>query len=216
MVWIRKRYAIALRRAAASAARDRKRAEAGAGDHRIGGRIHPSPARAVSRPRRALSGALEGSLKLKEISYIHAEAYPAGELKHGPLALVDEDMPVVAVAPNGPLLDKLKSNLQEVRARGGRIDRLRRHRRRHGRWQRHGGSMLRVDPAAASSRRPSSPCRCSCWPITSPCCVARTSISRAISLNQSRWNVEGSQTAEVDDPAQQFSVRWPSRAFICS
>jgi len=65
--------------------------------------------------------ALEGSLKLKEISYIHAEAYPAGELKHGPLALVDEAMPVVAVAPNGPLLDKLKSNLQEVRARGGRL-----------------------------------------------------------------------------------------------
>ncbi len=65
--------------------------------------------------------ALEGALKLKEISYIHAEAYPAGELKHGPLALVDENMPVVAVAPNGPLLDKLKSNLQEVRARGGRL-----------------------------------------------------------------------------------------------
>lgn len=65
--------------------------------------------------------ALEGSLKLKEISYIHAEAYPAGELKHGPLALVDEDMPVIAVAPNGPLLDKLKSNLQEVRARGGEL-----------------------------------------------------------------------------------------------
>ena len=65
--------------------------------------------------------ALEGALKLKEISYIHAEAYPAGELKHGPLALVDENMPVVAVAPNGWLLDKLKSNLQEVRARGGRL-----------------------------------------------------------------------------------------------
>ncbi|WP_130619638.1 glutamine--fructose-6-phosphate transaminase (isomerizing) [Dyella amyloliquefaciens] len=65
--------------------------------------------------------ALEGSLKLKEISYIHAEAYPAGELKHGPLALVDETMPVIAVAPNGPLLDKLKSNLQEVRARGGEL-----------------------------------------------------------------------------------------------
>src|SRR5690349_10316341 len=65
--------------------------------------------------------ALEGSLKLKEISYIHAEAYPAGELKHGPLALVDEAMPVIAVAPNGPLLDKLKSNLQVVRARGGRL-----------------------------------------------------------------------------------------------
>ena len=65
--------------------------------------------------------ALEGALKLKEISYIHAEAYPAGELKHGPLALVDRDMPVVAVAPNDALLEKLKSNLQEVRARGGEL-----------------------------------------------------------------------------------------------
>ncbi len=65
--------------------------------------------------------ALEGALKLKEISYIHAEGYPAGELKHGPLALVDRDMPVVAVAPNDMLLEKLKSNLQEVRARGGEL-----------------------------------------------------------------------------------------------
>ena len=65
--------------------------------------------------------ALEGALKLKEISYIHAEAYPAGELKHGPLALVDADMPVVVVAPNDELLEKLKSNLQEVRARGGEL-----------------------------------------------------------------------------------------------
>ncbi|MDN3516597.1 glutamine--fructose-6-phosphate transaminase (isomerizing) [Aquisalimonas lutea] len=65
--------------------------------------------------------ALEGALKLKEISYIHAEAYPAGELKHGPLALVDADMPVVAVAPNDELLEKLKSNLQEVEARGGEL-----------------------------------------------------------------------------------------------
>jgi len=65
--------------------------------------------------------AMEGALKLKEISYIHAEAYPAGELKHGPLALVDNDMPVVTVAPNNELLEKLKSNLQEVRARGGEL-----------------------------------------------------------------------------------------------
>src|SRR5210317_764401 len=65
--------------------------------------------------------ALEGSLKLKEISYIHAEAYPAGELKHGPLALVDEDMPVIAVAPNDELLEKLRSNLEEVRSRGGEL-----------------------------------------------------------------------------------------------
>ncbi|WP_293761517.1 glutamine--fructose-6-phosphate transaminase (isomerizing) [uncultured Aquitalea sp.] len=65
--------------------------------------------------------ALEGALKLKEISYIHAEAYPAGELKHGPLALVDESMPVVVIAPNDSLLEKVKSNMQEVRARGGEL-----------------------------------------------------------------------------------------------
>ena len=65
--------------------------------------------------------ALEGALKLKEISYIHAEAYPSGELKHGPLALVDDDMPVIAVAPSNELLEKLKSNLHEVRARGGQL-----------------------------------------------------------------------------------------------
>ena len=65
--------------------------------------------------------ALEGALKLKEISYIHAEAYPAGELKHGPLALVDENMPVVTIAPNDELIEKLKSNMQEVRARGGEL-----------------------------------------------------------------------------------------------
>jgi glucosamine--fructose-6-phosphate aminotransferase (isomerizing) len=65
--------------------------------------------------------AMEGALKLKEISYIHAEAYPAGELKHGPLALIDNDMPVIAVAPNDTLQEKLKSNLQEVHARGGQL-----------------------------------------------------------------------------------------------
>jgi glucosamine--fructose-6-phosphate aminotransferase (isomerizing) len=65
--------------------------------------------------------AMEGALKLKEISYIHAEAYPAGELKHGPLALVDKDMPVVVIAPNDALLEKVKSNMQEVKARGGEL-----------------------------------------------------------------------------------------------
>jgi glutamine---fructose-6-phosphate transaminase (isomerizing) len=65
--------------------------------------------------------AMEGALKLKEISYIHAEAYPAGELKHGPLALVDADMPVICALPNDPLLEKVLSNLQEVRARGGQL-----------------------------------------------------------------------------------------------
>jgi glucosamine--fructose-6-phosphate aminotransferase (isomerizing) len=65
--------------------------------------------------------ALEGALKMKEISYIHAEAYPAGELKHGPLALVSDEMPVVAVAPNDRLLEKLKSNMHEVSARSGKL-----------------------------------------------------------------------------------------------
>ena len=65
--------------------------------------------------------AMEGALKLKEISYIHAEAYAAGELKHGPLALIDADMPIIVVAPNNELLEKLKSNVEEVRARGGII-----------------------------------------------------------------------------------------------
>ena len=64
---------------------------------------------------------MEGALKLKEISYIHAEAYAAGELKHGPLALVDKYMPVIAIAPNDALIEKLKSNLQEVKARGGQL-----------------------------------------------------------------------------------------------
>jgi glucosamine--fructose-6-phosphate aminotransferase (isomerizing) len=65
--------------------------------------------------------AMEGALKLKEISYIHAEAYPAGELKHGPIALVDKDMPVIAIAPNDELLEKLKSNLEEVKSRGSKM-----------------------------------------------------------------------------------------------
>ena len=65
--------------------------------------------------------AMEGALKLKEISYIHAEAYPAGELKHGPIALIDKDMPVIAIAPNDELLEKLKSNIQEVKSRGSQM-----------------------------------------------------------------------------------------------
>ena len=65
--------------------------------------------------------AMEGALKLKEISYIHAEAFPAGELKHGPIALIDKNMPVIAIAPNDELLEKLKSNLQEVKSRGSQM-----------------------------------------------------------------------------------------------
>ena len=64
---------------------------------------------------------MEGALKLKEISYIHAEAYAAGELKHGPLALIDSEMPIVVVAPHNDLVEKLKSNIEEVRARGGEL-----------------------------------------------------------------------------------------------
>ena len=75
----------------------------------------------VTTIRLSEAAEVEGALKLKEISYIHAEAYAAGELKHGPLALVDAEMPVIAVAPNDDLLDKLKSNLREVRARGGEL-----------------------------------------------------------------------------------------------
>ncbi len=94
----------------------------------LDGRLRELAAQFVNRHHALFLGrgaqfpvAMEGALKLKEISYIHAEAYPAGELKHGPLALVDADMPVVAVAPTDRLLEKLKSNIEEVRARGGQL-----------------------------------------------------------------------------------------------
>ena len=125
--------------------------------------------------------AMEGALKLKEISYIHAEAYAAGELKHGPLALVDDDMPVIAVAPNNDLLEKLKSNLQEVRARGGELfvfaDTESRHRVR--------ADGVTVIPMPSTSSYFGADrlhrCRCSCSRTTSPCSRAPTSTSRAIS-----------------------------------
>jgi glucosamine 6-phosphate synthetase-like amidotransferase/phosphosugar isomerase protein len=122
--------------------------------------------------------ALEGALKLKEISYIHAEAYPAGELKHGPLALVTSEMPVVTVAPNDALLEKLKSNMQEVRARGGVLyvfaDADTQHRKRRRRAR---------DPHARALRRAVTPsctwCRCSCWRTTRPVRAAPMWTSRA-------------------------------------
>jgi glucosamine--fructose-6-phosphate aminotransferase (isomerizing) len=104
--------------------------------------------------------ALEGALKLKEISYIHAEAYPAGELKHGPLALVTKEMPVVTIAPNDALIEKLKSNMQEVRARGGELYVF----------------------ADSDSRR------CSCWRITPRWRGGRMWISRGIWLSRLRWS----------------------------
>ena len=102
------------------------RAAGGAGARTPGDRVVASSLRAKSTRYFSAAGlhypiALEGALKLKEISYIHAEAYPAGELKHGPLALVTGEMPVVTVAPNDALVEKLKSNMQEVRARGGEL-----------------------------------------------------------------------------------------------
>src|SRR6185312_9342422 len=121
--------------------------------------------------------ALEGSLKLKEISYIHAEAYPAGELKHGPLALVTSAMPVVTVAPNDALLEKLKSNMQEVRAAacstcwpmptaGSRAPKA--------------STSSACPKTMARCRRSCMWCRCSCWRITRPVRVGPTSISREI------------------------------------
>ena len=116
--------------------------------------------------------AMEGALKLKEISYIHAEAYAAGELKHGPLALVDRDMPVIAIAPRDALLDKLKSNLQEVRARGGEL---------YGRRRASERASSGASRARRSSRRSSPPCRCSCLPTTPRSTAATTWTSRGIS-----------------------------------
>ena len=113
--------------------------------------------------------ALEGALKLKEISYIHAEGYAAGEMKHGPIALIDQAVPVIAIAPSGPLFEKTASNLQEVAARGGQVivftdaagaAKLQRHRRAR-------RSCCRR--SIRSWRRSCTRSRCSCWPITSRC-----------------------------------------------
>ena len=125
--------------------------------------------------------AMEGALKLKEISYIHAEAYAAGELKHGPLALVDADMPVMAVAPNNDLLEKLKSNLMEVRARGGELYRVRRS-RMPASSRATACTVIQMPKHVTDFQAPSStPSRCSYWPTTSPFSRAPTSTSRAIS-----------------------------------
>ena len=126
--------------------------------------------------------ALEGALKLKEISYIHAEGYPAAEMKHGPIALVDEDTPSVFLIPRGGVVDKVMSNLEEIKARGGPViaiapegdDELAQHLR---------SRADEVDLRAARCRiicsRWSRWCRCNCWRITSPCCAAATWTSRA-------------------------------------
>ena len=124
--------------------------------------------------------ALEGALKLKEISYIHAEGYAAGEMKHGPIALIDEHVPVIVLAPRDELFEKTASNVQEVKARGGKVvmisdrDGLA---RLGGRLQ---PTASRCRAAIPSSRRCSTRSRCSFWHITSRWRRAPTSISRAI------------------------------------
>ena len=111
--------------------------------------------------------ALEGALKLKEISYIHAEGYAAGELKHGPIALIDENVPVIVVAPEDELFEKTVSNMQEVAARGGRIVLI-----SDADAEAVGckvDTYLRCRRCIRSWRRWSMRCRCSCSPITRPC-----------------------------------------------
>jgi hypothetical protein len=130
--------------------------------------------------------ALEGALKLKEISYIHAEAYPAGELKHGPLALVDAEMPVISVAPNDQLLDKLKSNLKEVQARGGELyvfadadSEI---------PESEGVHILRLPSTTASCPPSCTSSRCNCCPTMLPWSREPMWTSRATWPNRSRWN----------------------------
>ena len=131
--------------------------------------------------------ALEGALKLKEISYIHAEAYPAGELKHGPLALVDAAMPVVVIAPNDTLLEKVKSNMQEVRARGGELFVFADQDSNFGESE--GVHVIRTPRhAGVLSARSCMPSRCSCWPTTPRWRAAPMSTSRATWPSPSPWN----------------------------
>ena len=126
--------------------------------------------------------ALEGALKLKEISYIHAEGYPAGEMKHGPIALIDENMPIVALVPSQPVFGKMMGNLQEAKARGAVAHRG--HRCRPGGLRRRARPGARLHRAAAA--RPAAPhshpgrrCPCSCSRTTLRSCGAAMSISRA-------------------------------------
>ena len=122
--------------------------------------------------------ALEGALKLKEISYIHAEGYAAGEMKHGPIALIDEKVPIIVIAPHDALFEKTISNMQEVMARGGKVLLI-----SDARGVAEAGPVwasIRCPTPIPSSRRCSTPFRCSCWPITPPSPRARMWISRAI------------------------------------
>ena len=123
--------------------------------------------------------ALEGALKLKEISYIHAEGYAAGEMKHGPIALIDDELPVIVIAPRDMCSRRRVSNMQEVAARGGKIILVSEPEAAHELGVAGGGDRHAED-GAGFCRRSSMPCRCSCSPITRPSSWAPTSTSRAI------------------------------------
>ena len=112
--------------------------------------------------------ALEGALKLKEISYIHAEGYAAGELKHGPIALIDENMPVIVIAPHDKVFEKTVSNMQEVAARGGRLILMTDAKGAAHRGQPVDGDAHAADGAPRGRAASSMPCRSSFWPITPP------------------------------------------------
>ena len=124
--------------------------------------------------------ALEGALKLKEISYIHAEGYAGGEMKHGPIALIDEAVPVVVVAPTDAIFDKIASNFEQVKARGGKLVLLSdpAGNARLGATRRRRSACPR---SIRSWRRSSTACRCSCWPTTRRSPKAPTSTSPATS-----------------------------------
>ena len=123
--------------------------------------------------------ALEGALKLKEISYIHAEGYPAAEMKHGPIALVDENTPSVFLVPRGGVFDKVMSNLEEIKARGGPVIAV---------ASEGDDDVAAAGPTTSSTCRTCRiicnrwwrRCRCNCWPTTSRCCAAATWTSRGI------------------------------------
>ena len=123
--------------------------------------------------------AMEGALKLKEISYIHAEGYAAGELKHGPIALIDENMPVIVIAPHDRIFDKTVSNMQEVAARGGKIILITDEKGAARRRVKTPETIVLPDVPAVH-RRSSMRCRSSFWPITRRSSWAPTSTSRAI------------------------------------
>jgi glutamine---fructose-6-phosphate transaminase (isomerizing) len=129
--------------------------------------------------------ALEGALKLKEISYIHAEGYAAGELKHGPIALIDETVPVIVIAPRDDLFDKTMSNMEEVAARGGRIvlitDEKGAPATALGPWR-----PSRCPKRTRSSAPSFTPCRSSFWPTMPRCSWAPTSISPVTWRSRSR------------------------------